>query len=282
MANASIGDVLVDGEPTEPADASISVFDMGLRRGYGCFEAVRSYSGFIFKLNDHLDRLEHSAAKLGIELPLRRDVADWAADRAAVGGDCVIRIIVTGGLEQPGAERVPRNGSRVIVFAHELPDQPRTLRVLPVDAPWHPDGTASELTGAKTLSYAPNVAARQVARTAGFDDALLLGRSGTVLEGPTFGVAWVRANTLETPGLGLGILASITRATVIQIAREASIEVNEGAFPVQRLVAADEVIALSTVREVVPITQIGDHMFPEGPITARLAERYRTMTRADP
>lgn len=263
--------VLINGIPFDPSEASISVFDHGLLRGDGCFEALRSYAGTPFALNEHLDRLHNSARLLGIELPPRSWMESWIAEVAADGGDCTVRIVATrGGVEQP----VP---SRVIVLSEAIPLLPDTLAVMPLSAPWHSDGGTSELSGAKTISYAQNMAARRAAQSAGFDDALLVGTSGRILEGPTFCVAWVVDSVVETPSLDLGILASITRQTTLWQATEAGIEVREGHFDLSRVEDADEVMAMSTVREIRPIVRVGGSQFEPGPITQELTERYRSL-----
>lgn len=266
------GYVLVDGEPVEPEDATISVFDIALLRGFGCFEALRSYNGVAFRQRQHLDRLERSAAALGLGLPARADMDRWVADRAAVG-NCTVRVVVTGGTDEKGSGE----GSRFIAFAEPLHPVDPTVSLLPVEAPWHPDGAVSELTGAKTLSYGPNVAARFHAKAEGYGDALLVGRSGTVLEGPTNTVAWITDGVFETPELELGILASVTRQAVLDVASRIGLPVSEGVFPLQRLLDADEAMALSTLREVQPVIRIGDVKKEVGPITRRLSDGLRRL-----
>ncbi|MDJ0953495.1 MAG: aminotransferase class IV [Acidimicrobiia bacterium] len=270
------GYVLVDGERFEPEDATISVFDIALLRGFGCFEALRSYNGVAFRQKEHLDRLERSAAALNLTLPPQDDMDRWVADRAAVG-DCTVRVVVTGGTDEKGSGE----DSRFIVFAEPLLPFDESISLLPVEAPWHPDGAVSELTGAKTLSYGPNVAARFHAKAEGFGDALLVGRSGNVLEGPTNTIAWVSAGVLETPELDLGILASVTRQAVLDVAERIGLPVAEGAFPLQRLLDADEVIALSTLRQVQPVTRVGDVRKEVGPITRQLIAGFRDLVREE-
>lgn len=260
-----IGPVLIDGERYDPAEAKISVFDIALLRGFGCFESLRSYRGVAFRQSQHIDRLERSARALGLELPPRTEMDKSVADRASAG-DCTVRVVVTGGTDEKGSGE----DSRFIVFAEELQPIDPTTSLLPVEAPWHPDGSQSELTGAKTLSYGPNVAARFHAKAEGYGDALLVGRSGNVLEGPTNTVAWITDGVFETPSLDLGILASVTRQAVLDVAARLAIPVSEGAFPLQRMLEADEVVALSTLREVQPVVRIGDVAKEVGPITQRL------------
>jgi branched-subunit amino acid aminotransferase/4-amino-4-deoxychorismate lyase len=265
-----IGDVLIDGDAVAAESAAVSVFDISFVRGYGCFEALRAYSGRPFRMAGHLDRLEASAATLRLPLPPRHSLDDWVTDRAAAGGDCVVRVIVSGGTDV----RALGTNAKVVVFAEPIPDRPDTLQVMPVPAPWHAAGEPSELTGAKTLSYGPNVAASLSAKDAGFDDALLLDRSGVVLEGPTFSVGWVYGDRIETPGLALGILASITRGAMLEVADSLGFEAAEGVFALDRLLGADEIFAMSTVKEIVPVTTVGEHSVSPGPVTAQLAAGF--------
>lgn len=277
IADRVIGDVLVDGQLLAPARATVSVLDIGMQRGFGCFEALRSYGGRPFRSWAHFERLVASADKLGIPAPDGSLVEGWIADRSAAGGDCVVRVYLTGGLDPAR----PGRGSTVVVYAEPLPDESGPVRLRPVDAPWHPDGVASELTGAKTLSYGPNLAASLTAQRAGYDDALLIGRSGSVLEGPTYGVAWVVDGVLETPTLDLGILASITREAMLEVASAQALPVVEGRFPLDRMLAADEAMALSTVKEIMPVGRVGDRQWNPGPVTSLLAEGFDELVAAE-
>ena len=101
MSGRSIGPVLINGEEFAPADAAVSIFDIGFQRGYGCFEAMRTYDGSVFRLAHHLDRLEQSASNLRIGLPPREELEAWGV-RVGSGGDGVLRVCVTGG---PGVAR---------------------------------------------------------------------------------------------------------------------------------------------------------------------------------
>lgn len=269
--------VLIDGKPTADSDATISVFDWGLQRGYGAFELLRSYGGKAFRAREHVARLQRSLEIMRLIGPDMADVEEWVHRQAAAGGDCFVRVLVTAGSRDPLHE----SPSRTIVLWEQPPEAPEQYRLLPLPGPWHAGGVPSELTGAKTLSYAPNMAAMLEAHAQGFDDALLLARDGTVLEGPTFTAAWVTGGVLEVPGLDLGILASITREAAIEVAADLGIPVAEGAYPLERLLAADEVIALSTVREVAPVVAVGDAEFAPGPVTAKLAAGFADLVRRE-
>jgi branched-chain amino acid aminotransferase len=257
---------LVDGLPSD----TIPVTDSAVLRGDGCFEAIRCYDGRPYALDWHLDRLDRSAGMLGIDLPDREDLVDWCLE-VARGGDGVIRVTVSRGDAVPGYE----HGPRCVVMHHGLPARRPTVRLLPVVAPWHPAGRDWELAGAKTLSYAPNLAAGRTAQTTGFDDAMLYSEHGVILEGPTFTVAWVVDGVVETPSLGLHILDSITRRTVLAAADVIGVEAREMWAPIERLDEASEVMAWSTVKEVTPVVAVGDRRYEPGPVSAALAEGFR-------
>jgi len=243
---------------------TVSVHDAGFVRGDGCFEALRSYAGHPFAVAEHLERLQRSAEALGIALPHVDEISSWIGHAAAVAGDGIVRIIATRG--GPDPEVAP---PVVIVMTEPLPPKLTSLALLPLRAPWHPAGRQWELAGAKTLSYGPNVNASRVARGRGFDDAVLLSDDEILLEGPTFTIAWVVDGMVETPSLDLFILDSITRRYVIDRAAV------EGRFGFSRLAAATEVFAMSTLKEVVSVVQVGDQHYASGPVTAELATGFR-------
>ena len=254
--------VLVDGERA----SSVPATDSSVLRGDGCFEAIRSYDGRLFRADDHLDRLERSAAAMGLAMPDRALVSAWMKEVAQEGGECVVRVVVTRGPAVPGVE-----GRGVcIVIAHQLPPRRSELTLWPVVAPWHSAGTWWGLTGAKTISYAPNLAASREAQHQGADDALLVSVGGVVLEGPTFSIAWCVDGDVFTPGLDLGILDSSTRRVVLEI-RPGITEVAE---TLDALLEADAVFAMSTTQEVTPVVAVGERRFRPGPITAEIAQRF--------
>lgn len=262
---------LIDGQRQS---ASISVFDEGLLRGDGCFEAIRSYSGFPFAFDRHYQRLTRSAEALGLDCPPASELRAWVEEMAAEGGDCIVRVVLTrgAGTSLPG---------RCVVIWHPVPATGVGLRLLDVLAPWHPGGESWELAGVKTISYAPNMAASRVARKAGYEDALLISRGGFILEGPTFAVAWVREGIIETPDLDLGILDSVTRRLLLAAAAEDGLSVVTGRFTLKTLGEATEVVALSTVKQVTPVVAVGRRTFAPGAVGLRLAALYKNLIQAE-
>lgn len=268
--------VLIDGVPVEPSEATISVFDEGLQRGDGVFEVARSYGGRLFALEAHLDRLRRSAAQLRLETPPLEKIGEWIEAVAADGGDCFVRCVVTRGGRLADIEAP----SRCIVAWEPLPDFGSHIRLYPISAPWHSGGEPWDLLGAKTISYAPNMSTHRHAREAGFDDALLVSSDGFVLEGPTFTVGWFVGEVFETPSLDLGVLASITRSEALKAAADIGIATDEGHFSIEKILESDEAVAMSTLKEILSITAIGDVSLPSGPLSAKLAAAFSARVQA--
>ncbi len=262
-----IGTIFINGEPS---DGRIPVTDSSVLRGDGCFEVLKAYGGRPFGLEEHLARLEASAKALEIALPTRDHLAAWIETSARELGDCAVRVVVTRGSSVPGLD----DPSRVIVFSHPWSRGDGQTTLYPVAAPWHAAGVDWDLAGAKIISYAPNVSATRRAEAEGFGDALLITPDQTILEGPTFSVAWVFDGVLETPTLDLGILGSITRQMIVELAKERGMKVVEGIWRVDRLADATEAMALSTIREVQSVTAVGAYTFDPGPVTEQLAEAF--------
>jgi branched-chain amino acid aminotransferase len=133
------------------------------------------------------------------------------------------------------------------------------------------------LDGVKSLSYAANMLSSRLARERGADDALLVTPHGRVLEAPTSSIFWIAEGKVRTPPLSDHILASITRALVIDQTGAAEQECT-----VDDLQAADEVFLASTVREVQPVASIDHHSFPpESPLTTRIAQDVAARIQAE-
>jgi branched-subunit amino acid aminotransferase/4-amino-4-deoxychorismate lyase len=123
------------------------------------------------------------------------------------------------------------------------------------------------------------MAASRVARSGGFDDALLISRDGFVLEGPTFGVAWTRNGVIETPSLDLGILDSVTSRLLLSAAVADGQRVVNGRFSLSEMADASEVVAMSTVKEVTAVVTVGESRYSPGDLTEYLRSLYRDLVK---
>jgi 4-amino-4-deoxychorismate lyase len=136
------------------------------------------------------------------------------------------------------------------------------------EAPWL-------LGGVKSTSYAVNMAAEAEARARGADDAVFVRDDGVLLEGTVTNVWWRRGETLYTPSLDLNILAGVTRAVLLELAPGAGYEVEQGVYPLEDLLAADEAFTSSSVREVMPVIAVDDHPIQRGPAADALQKALR-------
>ncbi len=258
--------------PDEPV---LHADDEALLRGRAAFETARVYGGRPFRLDDHLARLAGSAARIGLPALDVEACRALARDALAAAGadDAVLRLYWTAGREgteepnglalvstlPPGLEERRARGLRVVALRLGIEADVRAV------APWM-------LGGVKSTSYAVNMAAEAEARRRGADDAVFLASGDVVLEGPVTNVWWRLGLTLYTPALELGILAGVTRATMVEEAGALGYEVREGVFPLAHLAGAEEAFTSSSVREVMPIVELdGRPGAPGGPPRARRA-----------
>jgi len=260
------------GEPVLVAD------DEALLRGRAAFETLRVYGGRPFRLDEHLKRMEASAARLGIGWPGGFDELAEQAVAAADEPDAVLRLYLTPGREGSGP---PVSLALVSALPGDL-EQRRargidliSLLGVRAEAPWL-------LGGVKSTSYAVNMAAEAEARRRGADDALFVRDDGIALEGPVTNVWWRRGRTLSTPALDLGILAGVTRAVLIEAAPSAGYGVDEGHFTLDDLLQAEEVFTSSSVREVMPVVSVDGARFERGPAASALQQALRELAGSHP
>jgi 4-amino-4-deoxychorismate lyase len=133
------------------------------------------------------------------------------------------------------------------------------------------------LPGVKSTSYAVNMAADAEAKRRGADEAVFVDGDGVVLEGTVTNVWWRKGEVLRTPSLDLGILAGVTRATLIELAPACGYRIEEGAYPLHDLLDADEAFTSSSVREVMPLVQIDGRALGRGPAADELQQALRAL-----
>ena len=255
LALAVGGRGLVD--PDEPV---LRADDEALLRGRAAFETTRVYGGRPFKLNEHLVRLAGSGERIGLTSVDLEECAQLAqsAIEAAGESEAVLRLYWTAGREG-------ENRPTALALVSSLPAHLDEMRARGIKVVALPLGLEADLRafapwllgGVKSTSYAVNMAAEAEARRRGADDAVFLARDEIVLEGPVTNVWWRLERVLYTPALELGILAGVTRATLIAEAAAAGYEVREGAFPLSHLATADEAFTTSSIREVMPVVELG-------------------------
>ncbi len=278
--------VWIDGGVIDAAAARVPVFDRGFLYGDSVYEVLRTFGGRPCFLDEHLERLAGSAARLQMALPERAAIVRATLDAiGAVGVECYVRIVVTRGSGPIGLDPSLADEPRLVVLAQPL--------VLPDEALYR-DGVALAIVGArrnapgtldpqvKSGNYLNSVLAISEARRKGAYEALMCDTVGRLAEGSSSNLFAVRAGRLATPPLSVGLLEGITRRHVMAAARRIGVSADEVQLWPLDLVHADEVFITSSVRGVMPVVRvvldrpegetIGDGH--PGPITRRVADAY--------
>jgi branched-chain amino acid aminotransferase len=268
--------VWLDGGLVDPGEARVSAFDHGLTVGDGVFETLRVYGGVPFALRRHLDRLDRSAAGLGLALPdrsvLERACVEVVA--AAGGGDARLRVTVTGGPGPLGSARGDGGPTLLVAVAPLAPVSPVAAVAV---APW-PRNERGPVAGLKTTSYAENVVLLAWARQQGAEEAVVADTTGRLCEGTGANVFVVHDGRTRTPALSSGCLAGVTRALVLE-----HTDAEEADLAVDDLGTADEAFLTSSTREVQPVGSVGGRALPAapGPCTTAAAAAFRALVGSD-
>jgi len=250
--------VWLDGRFLPERKALVPATDPAFLYGHGVFEVLRAYGGVPFRLKDHLARMKHSAQIFGVPFLLpdlrpvvrslsRKNRAPDAYVRVTLSASGHLLVIVRPRTSLPRAWY--RKGTEVMI------------------APWRRDPRAP-LAGHKTLNYLENVRTHQEALRRGCADALYVGPRGQLLEGCVTNVFLVLGGRLITPRLGAGILPGVTRKVVMELER-----VRERTVRLKELWKAEEAFLTNALIEVLPLGK-------PGPVTRRVADAYRRLTRA--
>jgi branched-chain amino acid aminotransferase len=271
----------VNGLPVNPDAPALSVSDRGFTLADGCFETMRAYRGVIFCLDAHMDRLSVTAARLGIAVPphLEQTVADATRALRAARADASVRLTVSRGAGA-GVAAPPGVVPTTVLLIGRLPAVPVTLATtgLTVRIASGRRNEHAPSAGLKTLSYTDTVLALTEARARGADDALFLDTAGHLCEGTSSNLFLVTGGIVRTPPRSCGILPGITRHTVLAILESLGIAAEETPIPPGALDAAGEVFLTSSLREIAPVTRIGERPVGSGrpgPLTGRVRAVYR-------
>ncbi len=268
----------VNGLITTPAEAKIEVTDAGFHLGYGVFETMRGYSGRLFRLSAHLDRLRSGARFLGFSIDCD-EVTTVATKLLAEStlNHARIRIIITGG--QVGKPSI------VITVEQYLPPSEADYRsgIGAITASIRRN-TPSPVYRYKTLNQIENTLAKKEAESRRAVEAVIINEFDQVAETNRGNVFIVKNAVLKTPGLDAGILPGITRAAVLDLARGLDISAIECDLGSAELQNADEIFITSSLIEVMPITlldgaTVGDGSI--GPMTARVRRAYQELVAAE-
>jgi branched-chain amino acid aminotransferase len=269
----------MNGELVAAERATVPALDRGLLSGYGLFETLRAYGGAPWAFDDHIARLRIGGELIDLTVPSSEDLhgAITATLEANGLGDAGVRLTITGGAGPSDVQADPDSPPNVIVIVWPLRDYAQ-LYAEGAKLATLPQG-ARPLADVKTTSYAVSVAGRVFARRAGADDALFLGGHKRVLEATGSNLFVAKEESLRTPPLDDAILPGVTRGYVIGIARDLGYDVTEEHVYVDDLIAADEVVLTSTLREVYPAASVDGQRLQRAGVADRLRTAYGELVR---
>ena len=278
--------IWMNGELVDWADARIHVGSHGLHYGTGVFEGIRCYDTdggpAVFRLDEHLARLENSAKLLYMELPYSLEelrAACFESITASELRECYLRPIAFYGYGELGVH-CGDNPVDVVVMCFPwgayLGEEGQTQGVRAMISSWRRVGPNTIPHAAKATGvYLNSMLATHEARRAGYEEAILLTEDGKVADGPGETIFVIKDGTVYTPDLSASILPGITRDTIIQIGQDLGYTVVEKSLIRTDLYTADEVFMAGTAVEVTPVRSIDDHEVGVGPITFELQKAYR-------
>ena len=263
--------------------ATISALDYGFLYGFGLFETMRAYAGKVFRLDNHLSRLEDSAELLGLSIEgmeLKGAVMDTI--KANNLDSARIRITISPGEGAINADPVTCKKNTVLVVAE---------RYIPCTQQVYRDGfravtssfkrnSLSLLAGLKSTSYLMSVMARQEAKKAGADETICLNEKGLLAEASMSNIFVVTDGRLRTPSLESGILPGITRQTVLELAPRMGINNFEDDIEPDELYKAKEAFLTSSLLEIMPLTGIDGKCINDGRVggmTKKLMVAYKQL-----
>jgi branched-chain amino acid aminotransferase len=270
----------INGEYVEATKAALPLNDLGIVRGYGVFDLLRSYDGVPFKLAEHVARLLRSAAAIDLELPWRAAEIEAIA-RETFGRNhlpnATIRIIATGGASSNFM--TPQGNPSLIVMVEPVTPNPpdeyeHGVKLISVEM-------ARVLPTVKSLNYIGAIMAMKRAAQAGAVEALYRNAAGQVSECTRSNLFAFFGDRLVTPKED--VLFGITRAVVMEIASD-QFEVVEAPLSYRELLAADEVFITSSTKEILPVVQVDEARIGSdspGPRTRKLIDLFRAYVAAE-
>jgi branched-chain amino acid aminotransferase len=278
--------IWMNGELIDWADAKVHVGTHGLHYGSGVFEGIRAYEtskgSAVFRLTDHLKRLQDSAQLLNMNLPYSvEELRSASIDLIAANGlaECYLRPIAFFGYGELGVAAATNPIDVVIMswpWGTYLGAEGLKNGIRAKISSWTRVGPNVIPHVAKATGiYLNSMLAVMEANRAGYDEAILLTQDGFIADGSGENVFLVKDGTIYTPDLSASILPGITRDTIIQIAQDLGYTVVEKQLIRTDLYLADEVFMTGTAAEVTPLREVDDQLIgPPGPVTLAIQKAY--------
>lgn len=262
--------IYLNGEFVTKENAKISVYDHGFLYGDGVFEGIRVYSGNIFRMKEHMDRLYRSAKSIMLEIPHTQDeLTEIIAETVQRNRfeDAYIRVVVSRGVGDLGLDPNNCKEASVVVIVEPLSIYPKELyekglEIVTVATRRNRSDVLSPKV--KSLNYLNNVLVKIEAHLANVKEALMLNDQGYVAEGSADNIFIVKNGVFITPPGYVGALEGITRNAVMEIAEELGYEVKEEPFTRHDVYTADEVFLTGTAAEVIAVVKVDGRVIGDG------------------
>lgn len=256
----------VNGEYVDATSAALPVGDLGIVRGYGVFDLGRTYGREPFRLREHIERLERSAAQIDLSLPWSADELEAIALETLARNpdilDASIRIVVTGGESASYMMPEEKPSLFVMVTSLNLPKQElfeSGAKLITIQGDRF-------LPTVKSINYIGAIMAMKQAKRAGAVEALYVSADGSITECTTSNFFAFKGDTLITPEKG--VLDGITRAATLEVADDIyTIEYRN--LRMDELGEIDEAFITSTTKEILPIVQVDEIVIGDGAPGAR-------------
>lgn len=270
----------LNGEYLPFNKASLPLNDLGIVRGYGVFDFLRTYQGVPFRLREHVQRLQKSAQLIGLTVPWSTEEIEAIA-HSTIGHNHLpeanIRIVVTGGVSTDFI--TPLGQPSLMVIVTPVSEYPKDYYEQGVKAITVP--IERFFPKAKSLNYISAIGALQQAKLTHAVEALYRNQQGHVLEGTTTNFFVFRGSQLITPKDN--ILNGITREVVLELAGN-YFQVLEEAIAYSDLSSCDEAFITSSTKEIMPIVQVDEIPISQGKPgenTQRIMHLFHQYTRGD-
>ena len=254
--------IYINGKFYSKEDAKISVYDHGLLYGDGVFEGMRTYSGKVFRLAEHIDRLYESARAILLTIPMsKQDLIDAVKKTVELSGlsDSYIRLVVTRGAGSLGLDPNRTSDPQIIIIVDLIALYDRKyydegLKIITASTIRnHPAALSPRI---KSLNYLNNIMAKIEGLQAGCMEAIMLNHKGEVAECTGDNIFIVKHCHLLTPPTDAGILEGITRNAILELAKELKIPAREATLTRHDLLVADECFLTGSAAEVIPVVSI--------------------------
>lgn len=276
--------IYLDGKFVDKSEARVSVFDHGLLYGDGIFEGIRLYSGNIFRLEEHLERLEYSAKGLLLKMPWsRQEISDATCETCRQNNlrDGYIRLVVTRGVGDLGLSPWLCPAPSIFIIADKInlyPQENYTRGLDIVTVPTRRVNSAAFSPAIKSLNYLNNILAKIEARQAGVQEAIMLNDQGYVAECTGDNIFIVHKGEIITPSANAGALKGITRGAIFDVAKTIGVPIREDNLTRYDIWNADEAFLTGTAAETVPVVKLDGREIGDGkpgPVFQKVLEDFR-------